>query len=152
MDEWLGRIYELRRQQLGYGMIKGRHATSEQYIKYIAAELAELRHERETRHTEANWRDWEALLTAERANTTAVVRQRDEALAELAIAIAVRDDNEAVAVERLERLALFEADADALALALLHLRTVLLYDHKSILVIQRAEQIADTALAAHEAL
>ena len=95
--------------QLGYGMIKGRHATSEQYIKYIEAELAELRHGRET------WRDWQKLVDAERANTAEAVKQRDEAQAELATAIAVRDDNEAVAVERLARLALVEADADALA-------------------------------------
>ena len=39
--------------QLGYGMIKGRHATSEQYIEYIEAELAALRQERETWRTEA---------------------------------------------------------------------------------------------------
>jgi len=104
--------------------------------------LAALRQELETWRTEAaeaNWQDWKALLAAERANTAEAIRQRDakqeaylqeikyadglererdEARAELATAIAVRDDNEAVAVERLARLALVEADAEALADAL----------------------------------
>src|SRR3990167_8124600 len=104
--------------------------------------LAELCQELETRRTEAaevNWQDWKDLLAAERANTAEAVKQRDakqeaylqeikyadglererdEARAELATAIAVRDDNEAVAVERLARLALVEAEGEALADAL----------------------------------
>ena len=81
---------------------------------------------------QGTWRDWQKLVETERANTAEAVRQRDEtntrlseslwrenALGErLAEALAVRDDNEAVAVERLDRLALVEADAKALAKAL----------------------------------
>src|SRR3990167_4322416 len=95
----------------------------EEHVRDLETELAALRRERET------WRDWQKLIEAERANTAEAIRQRDETntrLSEslwrenalrdhLADALAVRDDNEAVAVERLARLVLVEADAKALA-------------------------------------
>ena|SRR3990167_7448592 len=81
----------------------------EEHVRNLETELAALRREHET------WRDWQKLVETERANTAEAVKQRDEAQAELATAIAVRDDNEAVAVERLARLVLVEADAKALA-------------------------------------
>ena len=111
---------------------------------------------------EANWRDWKKLLAAERANVAEAVRQRDEtntqlseslwrenALRErLAEALAVRDDNEAVAVERLARLALVEADAEALARQLVRSVNALY----GVGVMSTRETESEAALAAHEAL
>ena len=128
-----------------------------QYILGMAFALELLEGVEHTEAAEANWRDWKALLAAERANTAEAIRQRDEtntrlseslwrenALRErLADALAVRDDNEAVAVERLARLVLVEADAEALADVLDGARN------------SNTEgwwRARDAALAAHEAL
>ena len=125
---------------------------------------------------EANWRDWKKLLAAERANVAEAVRQRDETNTQLseslwrenalrdhlADALAVRDDNEAVAVERLARLALVEADAEALADALDDMLSYTLSNRGGKYEFVTCRSDADThaleldagraALAAHEAL